>query len=97
MATSKKTTTRKAPAPSARKTTAAPAATAKDYPALLAEVKARIQSAQYAALRAVNQELVGLYWYIGRMIVERQQTEGWGKGVVEQLAADLQADYPGTT
>jgi hypothetical protein len=32
----------------------------KDYPALLAEVKARIQSAQYAALRAVNKELVGL-------------------------------------
>jgi len=43
-----------------------------DYPALLAEVKARIQSAQYTALRAVNKELVGLYWDIGRLIVERQ-------------------------
>lgn len=45
---------------------------AKDYPALLAEVKARIQSAQYAALRAVNKELVGLYCDIGQLIVERQ-------------------------
>jgi predicted nuclease of restriction endonuclease-like (RecB) superfamily len=63
---------------------------------LLAEVKARIQSAQYAALRAVNQELVGLYWDIGRLIVERQESEGWGKAVVAQLARDLQADYPGT-
>jgi len=33
---------------------------AQDYPALLAEVKARIQSAQYTALRAINKELVGL-------------------------------------
>lgn len=95
MAASKKTT-RKPPAPAAQKTDAVLAATANDYPALLAEVKARIQSAQYAALRAVNQELVGLYWDIGRLIVERQQTEGRGKAVVAQLAADLQADYPGT-
>ena len=69
--------------------------TAQDYPALLAEVKTRIHSAQLAALRAVNQALVGLYWDIGRLIVERQQREGWGKAVVEQLAADLQADFPG--
>jgi hypothetical protein len=34
---------------------------ARDYAALLTEVKARIQAAQYAALRAVNKELVGLY------------------------------------
>ncbi|KAB7590737.1 DUF1016 domain-containing protein [Verminephrobacter sp. Larva24] len=90
MATNKKTN-RKKLAPAVRETAAA-----KDYPALLSEVKARIQSAQYAALRAVNKELVGLYWDIGRLIVERQQTEGWGKAVVAQLAADLQAAFPGT-
>ena len=90
MATRKKTrpTT---PAPVVQETAAA-----QDYPALLAEVKARIQSAQYAALRAVNKELVSLYWDIGRLIVERQQHEGWGKAVVARLAADLQAAFPGT-
>jgi len=65
-----------------------------DYAALLAEVKARVQAAQYAALRAVNTELVGLYWDIGRLIVERQQREGWGRAVVEQLSADLQHSFP---
>lgn len=90
MATIKKSP-RKRLAPSVRET-----GTAKDYPALLAEVRARIQDAQYAALRAVNKELVGLYWDIGRLILERQQSEGWGKAVVEQLAADLQASFPGT-
>ena len=43
----------------------------------------------------MNKELVGLYWDIGRMIAERQQVEGWGKSVVEQLAKDLRAEFPG--
>src|SRR6218665_2788151 len=88
MATNKKTN-RKKLAPAVRETAAA-----KDYPALLSEGKARMPSAQYAALRAVNKELVGLYWDIGRLLVERQQTEGWGKAGVAQLAADLQAAVP---
>lgn len=85
-----KNAARKKPAPAVREPGT------KDYPALLAEIKTRIQSAQYDALRAVNKELVGLYWDIGRLIVERQQSEGWGKAVVAQLAADLQTDFPGT-
>ena len=63
---------------------------AQGYPNLLTEIKARIRSAQYAALKTVNQELVGLYWDIGRMIVERQAAEAWGKAVVKRLSADLQ-------
>jgi predicted nuclease of restriction endonuclease-like (RecB) superfamily len=58
-------------------------------------VKERTRSAQCEALKAVNKELVGLYWDIGRMIVERQDVEGWGKAVVEQLAADLRTEFPG--
>jgi predicted nuclease of restriction endonuclease-like (RecB) superfamily len=61
----------------------------------LGEVKERIRSAQYEALKAVNKEMVGLYWDIGRLIVERQDVEGWGKAVVEQLAADLRTEFPG--
>jgi len=66
-----------------------------DYPRLLTEIKERIRSAQYEALKAVNKELIGLYWDIGRMIVERQVVEGWGKAVVKQLATDLQTEFPG--
>ncbi len=68
-----------------------------DYGALLDAVRERIRSAQYQALRAVNRELVGMYWDIGRMIVEQQQDESWGRSVVEQLAKDLQAEFPGVS
>ena len=66
-----------------------------DYAQLLAEVKERIRCAQYAALKAVNTELVGLYWDLGRLIVEKQEQSGWGKSVVERLSQDLRKEFPG--
>jgi len=68
-----------------------------DYAELLAEVRQRIRSAQYDALRAVNRELVTLYSDIGRLLVERQQGETWGKAVVANLSRDLRAEFPGTS
>lgn len=65
-----------------------------DYAAFLTEVKGRIQSARLQAGRAVNRELVLLYWDIGHGVVERQKTLGWGDAVVERLAADLRAEFP---
>ncbi len=65
-----------------------------EYPKLLAEVKERIRSAQYDALKAVNKELLGLYWDIGKMIVERQLDAANGSAIAEQLAADLRMEFP---
>jgi predicted nuclease of restriction endonuclease-like (RecB) superfamily len=68
--------------------------TTPDYTRFLTEVKGRIQSARLQAGRAVNRELVMLYWDIGRGIVEKQQVAGWGEAVVKRLAADLRAEFP---
>lgn len=65
------------------------------YGKLLQDIKARILAAQYQALRSVNRELIGLYWDIGRMIVERQKGKTWGRAVVARLAGDLQKEFPG--
>lgn len=66
-----------------------------DYQKLLIDIKERIRSAQYEALKTVNKELISLYWDIGKMIVERQKGDTWGKAVVEKLAQDLQKEYAG--
>ena len=65
-----------------------------DYPAFFAALKNRILHARLTAARAVNHELVLLYWDIGRGIGEKQRTAGWGDAVVERLAADLLAEFP---
>ena len=67
----------------------------REYGRLLADIKERVRSAQYDALRAVNKELVALYWDIGRMIADRQMDAGHGDSIVEQLAEDLRREFPG--
>ncbi|MBE7548267.1 MAG: DUF1016 domain-containing protein [Planctomycetia bacterium] len=69
--------------------------TQNNYVDFLGEIKERIRRAQYDALKAVNKELITLYWDIGKMIVGRQEQYGWGKSVVENLAKDLQKEFPG--
>ena len=44
---------------------------------------------------AVNAELLGLYWEIGRQLAVWQRERSWGAAVVEQMALDLQPTYPG--
>jgi predicted nuclease of restriction endonuclease-like (RecB) superfamily len=65
------------------------------YVELLEELKNRIRHAQVRAVVAASRELICLYWEIGRAIVERQERENWGKAIVDQLAADIQRDFPG--
>jgi predicted nuclease of restriction endonuclease-like (RecB) superfamily len=54
------------------------------------EVIQLIQKARNKAYRAVNSELINLYWEIGRYISERTQKVGWGKSTVAQLAQYIQ-------
>jgi len=67
------------------------------YRVFLAELTRRVQSARVTAGRAVNRELVTLYWDIGRGIVDKQRTQGWGNAVVEKLGTDLRREFPGVT
>jgi predicted nuclease of restriction endonuclease-like (RecB) superfamily len=68
-----------------------------DYADFLTDLKARIASARLSAARAVNRDLILLYWDIGGAIVEKQRQLGWGESVVEMLAQDLRAAFPDTT
>jgi predicted nuclease of restriction endonuclease-like (RecB) superfamily len=61
----------------------------------LAELKTRIRETRLRASLSVNAELVGLYWRIGRDILERQERHGWGAKVVDRLALDLRAEFQG--
>lgn len=66
-----------------------------EYKAFIEEIKRRVRVSQYAALKAVNKELILLYWDIGKSIVQQQNKSGWGKAIVETMAKDLQKEFPG--
>jgi predicted nuclease of restriction endonuclease-like (RecB) superfamily len=60
-----------------------------------AEVLTLIQSAQQRVITSTNQELIKLYWSIGKYISDRLSTAEWGQKTIEQLAVFIQAQEPG--
>jgi predicted nuclease of restriction endonuclease-like (RecB) superfamily len=68
-----------------------------NYNRFLQDLKQRIRTAQVKAALAINQEMVMLYWTIGRDILNREEQEGWGAKVVDRLAKDLKAAFPDLT
>jgi predicted nuclease of restriction endonuclease-like (RecB) superfamily len=66
-----------------------------DYDAVLAVLSARVRDSRFRAHLRVNVELTHLYWSIGRTLVEKQATGAWGTRVVDRVARDLQAEFPG--
>ena len=65
------------------------------YEEFLSELKERIRTARLRASLAANRELIALYWHIGRSVVEKQKTSGWGHAVIAHLGDDLQKAFPG--
>ena len=64
------------------------------YPEFLEELKSRIAAGRVKAALAVNSELVTLYLSIGRDILARQASQGWGAKVLERLSQDLRRAFP---
>ena len=67
----------------------------KDFNEFVMSIKENIRASQYSALKSVNKELISLYWNIGKSIVNKQDTLGWGKSVVKTLSEELQKEFVG--
>ena len=65
-----------------------------EYRDLITELAGKIRSAQIKAALKANEELLQLYWEIGRLIGDKQQNSGWGEDVIGQIAHDLSREFP---
>jgi len=61
----------------------------KQYFELLNDIKSRVRQGQLRVNLSANAEMLATYWDVGKMIHEKQKTEGWGAGVIPRLAIDL--------
>ncbi len=68
-----------------------------EYVIFLKEIKSKIIASKIKAAKLVNQTFIDLYWYIGQMIVTKQEKLDWGKSVVEMLSKDLKLAFPDMT
>lgn len=64
------------------------------YENLLTDLKAQVRAARVRASLQANSELIKLYWYIGKSILERQKAAQWGEKLLERLANDLRHEFP---
>jgi len=64
------------------------------YAKTLGEIKRRIQLERLRVVLTANAAMVRLYWDIGRIILDRQEREGWGARVIDRLASDLRKAFP---
>jgi hypothetical protein len=65
-----------------------------EYATWLKELKSSIQKRQLKAAVAVNNELILLYWELGKEIVQKQENAKWGTGLLDQLSKDLKLAFP---
>ena len=68
-----------------------------DYRLWLDSVKSTIRSTQIKAAFSVNEKLIQLYWYLGKMIDDKIQHANWGEGIIKHIASDLKAEFPNLT
>lgn len=50
------------------------------------EILEIIDNARTRAMRAVNAELINMYWEIGAYISQKVEADGWGKSVVTEFS-----------
>ena len=65
----------------------------KTYIDFIKELKQKIRTAKNRATLSVNIAMIELYFDIGKEIVAKQESLGWGKSVVEQMSKDLQKEF----
>jgi len=58
------------------------------------EIIAIIENARENAFRAVNRELISMYWEIGSYVSDKVKHGGWGKSIVAEFARFIQAERP---
>lgn len=58
-------------------------------------IKTAILQSQASAAKAVNQEMLALYYGIGRFISANSRNRNWGKGVLAQISERLRSELPG--
>ena len=64
------------------------------YSSFFAAVKERVARERIKAVLAANAAMVLMYWDIGRQILDKQLTAGWGAKVIDRLSHDLKAAFP---
>lgn len=64
------------------------------YKVFIADIKERILIERLKTVLSANSAMIMLYWDIGKLILDRQKSEGWGTKVIDRISFDLKENFP---
>lgn len=65
-----------------------------EYDSVLKQAIAQIRTARIVIAQQLNSVTQSVYWNLGKLLFEKQLSEGYGSGVVNQLSIDLKNEFP---
>ena len=65
-----------------------------EYGKLLQQAVDQIRNVRTQIAKQINSAAQSVYWYLGKLLYEKQLEEGYGSGVVNQLSVDLKKEFP---
>lgn len=65
-----------------------------EYGSILKQAVEHIRTARIVVAKQINQATQSVYWNLGKLIFEKQLSEGYGSAVVNQLSIDLKKEFP---
>ena len=65
-----------------------------EYGSLLQQAVEQIRTARIVVAKYINNATQSVYWNLGQLLFEKQLSEGYGSGVVNQLSIDLKTEFP---
>ena len=54
-----------------------------------------IETSRNNALKKVNEELINMYWNVGKYLHEASQSASFGDSYIDTIATDIQTKFPG--
>ncbi len=64
------------------------------YDNILKQAVEQIRTTRIVVAKQLNTARQSVYWNLGKLLFEKQLSEGYGSGVVNQLSVDLKAEFP---
>lgn len=64
------------------------------YGDFIGKIKVAIKTQRLSIVLNANRGMVMLYWRLGKLILEKQKSEGWGSRVIDRMSFDLQKEFP---
>ena len=67
----------------------------KEYSNILVDIKEQIKKSRFLAVKAVNKELILLYYNIGNILSDRISEANWGSKILDKISNSIQNEFKG--